>query len=147
MKFFDLTGKVALITGGNGGIGLAYAKGLVKAGAKVALWGRNEDKNAAAVKAIEELGGTAAAFACDVTDSANVDSAFAATMERFGQVDICFANAGAAGPQGMLHSTDQAAWDSIIELNLNSVVYTYKKVIAQLLERKAPGILCGLRYD
>jgi len=141
MKFFDLEGKVALVTGGNGGIGLAYAKGLVKAGASIAIWGRNEDKNSVAVKELEELGGSAAAFVCDVTDNAQIDSAFSSTMQHFGQVDICFANAGVAGPQGMLHKMEQTVWQKMIDLNLNSVVSTYQKVIAQLIERNAPGKL------
>lgn len=141
MEFFNLEGKVALVTGGNGGIGLAYAKGLVKAGAKVAIWGRNRTKNGAAIKALKELGGDVADFVCDVTISQEVDTVFAETMKRFGQVDICFANAGGGGPKGMLHQLDDAAWNSVLDLNLNSVVYTYRKVIAQLLERKAAGKL------
>lgn len=141
MDFFKLNGKVAMITGGNGGIGLAYAKGLTKAGAKVALWGRNAEKNKAAKEEIISLGGEAESFICDVTDSSMVDKAFEETMKHFGQVDICFANAGGAGPQGMLHQLEEASWKNMIDLNLNSVVYTYQKVIAQLIERKAPGKL------
>ncbi len=141
MNFFNLEGKVALITGGNGGIGLAYAKGLVKAGAKVALWGRSTEKNKAAKEVIQSLGGEAESFECDVTDRAQVDTAFEETIKHFGAVDICFANAGVAGPSGMLHKLDMAAWNKMIDLNLNSVVYTYQKVIAQLLERGAPGKL------
>lgn len=141
MEFFNLEGKVALITGGNGGIGLAYAKGLVKAGAKVAIWGRNTTKNAAAIEVLKAIGGDAKDFACDITNSGQIDTAFAATMEHFGQVDICFANAGGGGPSGMLHSLPYEKWKDILDLNLNSVVYTYRKVITQLLERKAPGKL------
>ncbi len=141
MDFFKLDDKVATVTGGNGGIGLAYAKGLVKAGAKVAIWGRNESKNAQALSALKELGGDVAAFVSDLTVSAQVDQAFSETMTRFGQVDICFANAGGGGPRGMLHQLKQEDWQGILDLNLNSVVYTYQQVIGQLLERKAPGKL------
>lgn len=141
MEFFNLKGKVALVTGGNGGIGLAYAKGLVKAGAKVAIWGRNRTKNAAAVETLKAIGGDAKDFVCDITDAKQVDTVFEATMKHFGQVDICFANAGGGGPGGMLHSLSDEKWKSLLDLNLNSVVYTYRKVIAQLLERKAPGKL------
>lgn len=141
MNFFNLEGKVALITGGNGGIGLAYAKGLVKAGAKVALWGRNKRKNTAAKEEIIALGGDAESFVCDVTDQEQVDKAFEETMKHFGQVDICFANAGIAGTTGMLHNLDMTEWNKMIDINLNSVVYTYRKVISQLLERGAPGKL------
>jgi len=84
MEFFNLKGKVALVTGGNGGIGLAYARGLVKAGAKVAIWGRNITKNAAAVETLKTIGGEAKDFVCDITDATQVDTAFEATMTYFG---------------------------------------------------------------
>ena len=141
MDFFDLNGKVALVTGGNGGIGLSYAKGLGKAGAKLAIWGRNVSKNESALTALNAIGIEAEAFVCDLTDKTQVDEAFEATIQRFGQVDICFANAGGGGPRGMLHQLKEDEWQSVIDLNLNSVVYTYQKVIGQLIERKAPGKL------
>lgn len=140
-NLFNLEGKVAIITGGNGGIGLAYAKGLVKAGAKVAIWGRNKDKNAKAVTELESLGGTIASFVADVTDVTQVNDAFQGTIAKFGQVDICFANAGSAGPTKSLHKLKKAAWDGLVDINLNSVVNTYQPVIRHLLERKAPGKL------
>jgi NAD(P)-dependent dehydrogenase (short-subunit alcohol dehydrogenase family) len=138
---FDLSGHVALITGGNGGIGLAFARGLVKSGASVAIWARNKDKNDAALAELRDLGGQAEAFVCDVTDEVQVNDAFAATVEHFGKVDSCFANAGGAGARGFLHEIDNATWNSAMDLNVNSVVNTYRPVIAHLLERKAPGKL------
>lgn len=142
MKLFDLTDKVAIVTGGNGGIGLSYAKGLVKAGAKVAIWGRNAEKNESAKKELEDMGGEIMTFAADLTNASDAQEAFQATTAHFGKVDICFANAGGAGPQGKrLHQISEADWNGIIDLNLNSVVNTYKPVIAHLLEREAPGKL------
>jgi len=141
MNLFDLRGKVAIITGGNGGIGLAYAKGLVKAGAKVSIWGRNEEKNAKAIAALQSLGGEAIAYKVDVTNKEQINKAFEATVAKFGQVDICFANAGSAGKWKSLHKLSDAAWDDLVSLNLNSVVYTYQPVIRHLLEREAPGKL------
>jgi|TARA_B110000091_G_scaffold159366_1_gene169759 NAD(P)-dependent dehydrogenase (short-subunit alcohol dehydrogenase family) len=138
---FNLDGHVALITGGNGGIGLAFARGLVKSGASIAIWARNEEKNAAAVAELTSFGGQAKAFVCDVTDESQVNDAFAATLLHYGKVDSCFANAGGAGPAGFLHETDSATWNSGIDLNVNSVVNTFRPVIAHLLERKAPGKL------
>lgn len=141
MEFFNLNEKVAIVTGGNGGIGLAYAKGLVKAGAKVAIWGRNETKNLQAIEELQKLGGNVAVFAADVTDVTQVQSAFDATIAKFGKVDICFANAGSAGPTKSLVKLTDEAWSKLLDINLNSVVYTYRLVIKHLLEREAPGKL------
>lgn len=140
-KIFDLSGHVALITGGNGGLGLAMAKGLVKAGASVAIWGRNAEKNAAAVAELGEMGGTAEAFACDVTDPASCATAFAATLGRFGKIDSCFANAGGSGVRGPFHTLSTEDWQRSNELNVSSVIDTFKLAIAHWLERKAPGKL------
>lgn len=141
MNLFSLEGKVAMITGGNGGIGLAYGKGLVKAGAKVAIWGRNKNKNAQAVGELHSLGGDVTSFVCDVTDVEQVNTTFQDTIKHFGQVDICFANAGGPGPTKSLHKLDRASWDKLVDLNLNSVVNVYQPVIKHLLERGAPGKL------
>lgn len=65
---FDLSKRVAVVTGGNGGIGLAMAEGLVDQGCVVSIWGRNAEKNAAAVARIQSRGGSAKAFRCDVSD-------------------------------------------------------------------------------
>ena len=138
---FDLSGHVALVTGGNGGLGLAMAKGLTKAGASVAIWGRNEAKNRAALDELTTMGADAAVFACEVTDPAQVTAAFAATLARFGKVDSCFANAGGSGPTGMLHQLPDEQWAGIVDLNLNSVVLTFKAAIAHMLERGEGGKL------
>jgi NAD(P)-dependent dehydrogenase (short-subunit alcohol dehydrogenase family) len=140
-KIFDLSDHVALITGGNGGLGLAMAKGLVKAGASIAIWGRNADKNAAAVAELQAMGGTAASFVCDVTDAASCASAFAATIERFGKIDSCFANAGGSGVRGPFHKLSSDDWRQSNDLNVTSVIDTFKLAIAHWLERKAPGKL------
>ncbi len=141
MNLFNLDDKVAIVTGGNGGVGLAFAKGLVKAGAKVAIWGRNAAKNQEAIEQLQNLGGDVASFICDVTDENQTQKAFDETVNHFGKVDICFANAGGSGKQGMLHKTSNADWNAVVNLNLNSVVNTYKPVIAHLIERKAGGKL------
>lgn len=141
MKIFDLSGHVALVTGGNGGLGLAMAKGLVKAGASVAIWGRNEDKNTAAVDALTALGGTAACFQCDVTEAASREAAFAKTIERFDHFDSCFANAGGSGVRGPFHTLSASDWATTIDLNLMSVVGTFQLATRYWLENKRPGKL------
>lgn len=138
---FDLTGHVSIVTGGNGGLGLAYCRGLVKSGAKVAIWGRNEAKNASAIEEIRAMGGEAEAFVCDVTDEADIDAAFKQTLNRFEKVDSCFANAGGGGFRGASHNVGRQAWLDTIDLNLMSVVQTWAPVTEHFLERKIPGRL------
>src|SRR3979490_3285907 len=97
MSIFDLSGRVAVITGGNGGIGLGIAQALATAGCNVSIWGRNTEKNKAAAASMAGAPGKVDARVCDVTDVASVKSAMAATLEKFGRVDGCFANAGIGG--------------------------------------------------
>ena len=94
---FDLSGRGAVVTGGNGGIGLGMARALLAAGAKVAIWGSNPDKTERARALLSDACGDASrvhAFVCDVGDEAQVDSSFAASAAALGRVDACFANAG-----------------------------------------------------
>jgi len=117
MNPFDLKGKVALVTGGNGGIGLGIAKGLAQAGAAVAIAGRNQAKNAAAVAA---LGGGAIGLVADVNDSDQVRRMVAETVKAFGGLDILVANAGInirKPPQDY----SSAEWHQIVDTNLTSV--------------------------
>ena len=84
---FDLHGKAALVTGGNGGIGLGMARALAEAGADVAILGRNGEKNKAAEKELAALGGRVLALACDVSDENQVEAAFAEAVRTLGRVD------------------------------------------------------------
>ncbi|MEM9316724.1 MAG: SDR family NAD(P)-dependent oxidoreductase [Pseudomonadota bacterium] len=138
---FELADHVSIVTGGNGGLGLAYGRGLVKAGARVALWGRNEEKNAAAKAELSALGGDVESFACDVTDEADVAQAFDKTLERFEKVDSCFATAGGGGFRGPCHKVGRKAWLDTIDLNLMSVVQTWAPVTEHMLENRIPGRL------
>lgn len=138
---FDLTGKVALITGGNGGLGLAYARGIVRTGGKVAIWARNMKKAEHAVQELRDLGGDVGAFVCDVTNEDSVRGAFSETIDRFGQIDACFANAGGGGFRGMSHMTSREDWLSTVDLNLMSVVQTFRPVTEHMLARKSGGKL------
>lgn len=117
MNPFDLKGKTALVTGGNGGIGLGIAKGLAQAGAAVAIAGRNQAKNAAAVAA---LGGGAIGMVADVNDPDQVRRMVADTVKAFGGLDILVANAGInirKPPQDY----SSAEWHQIVDTNLTSV--------------------------
>jgi 2-deoxy-D-gluconate 3-dehydrogenase len=117
MNPFDLKGKVALVTGGNGGIGLGIAKGLARAGADVAIAGRNEAKNAAAVKS---LGDKAIGIAADVNDGAQVRRMVADTVKSLGSLDILVANAGINIRKPPQDYTVEE-WRQVIDTNLNSV--------------------------
>ncbi len=138
---FNLTDHVSIITGGNGGIGLAFGRGLAKAGAKIAIWGRNPDKNAAALAELKQMGADAEAFVVDVTKTEDIQQAFADTIARFGKIDSCFANAGGSGVRGYLHQTSEDNWNQVMELNVNSVANTFKPVIEHLLNTQSPGKL------
>ena len=117
MNPFDLKGKVALVTGGNGGIGLGIAQGLAAAGAQVAIAGRNDAKNAAARTT---LGDKALAIAVDVNDGAQVRRMVADTVKAFGGLDILVANAGInIRKQPQDYSAEE--WRQVIDTNLNSV--------------------------
>jgi len=91
---FDLTGKVGIVTGGNGGIGLGMARGFAKAGARVVVAARNEEKSAAAVGELRALGSDALSIPVDVADEASVDALVAKTIDRCGRLDFLVNNAG-----------------------------------------------------
>src|SRR3954453_2965509 len=97
---FDLRGHVAVVTGGNSGIGRGIADGLARAGADVAIWGRTADRNAEAREELARHGTRVVDVVCDVTDPAAIDAAFAMTLDALGRIDSCFANAGG----GELHA-------------------------------------------
>jgi 2-deoxy-D-gluconate 3-dehydrogenase len=132
MTLFDLTGRVALVTGGNGGIGLGMAKGIAAAGASVMISGRNETKNAAAIAA---LGGNAASVAADVTKPAEVEAMVAATLAKFGGLDILVINAG-TNIRKPAHEATFEEWHAVISANLDSAFLTAKAAYPAL---KASG--------
>ena len=105
---FNLNGKVVLITGGNGGIGLGMAEAVAAAGADVCIWGTNPEKNESALEKLRSSGANAMALLCNVAERDAVDEAFAETLSRFGRVDACFANAGvSARPKSFFAIDDE----------------------------------------
>src|SRR5258707_14012433 len=94
MSIFNLTGRVAVITAGNGGIGLGIAKALAAAGCDVSIWGRNAEKTRTAAATMADCAAKVDTRICDVSDAASVRSAIAATLDRFGRLHGWFANAG-----------------------------------------------------
>ncbi len=139
-KMFDLTGHVALVTGGNSGIGLGFARGLAKAGAKLALWGRDEAKSRAAAEEIAKLGTEVEAFRCDITEEQSVIEQTAAVVERFGRIDSCFANAGVGFARSFLKTTLDE-WNAVVNVNLTGVFLTFREVAKHMVERGGGGKL------
>ena len=139
---FDLTGKVALITGGNSGIGLGMAQGLAEAGADVCVWGTNPEKNAAAEKTLLALGGKAVAIRCDVSQEEEVEAAFAETVNIFGKVDSCFANAGAGGG-APFQDFPTDVWRRVIGINLDGTFFTFRAAAKHMIDRGEGGRLIG----
>ena len=133
MDAFDLSGRVAIVTGGNGGIGLGMAAGLARAGASLLIAGRNEDKSRAAVAELEALGGTAAAVRVEITDRASVQAMVAAAGERFGRLDILVNNAGTNIRKQPEDYTPEE-WHTVIETNLTSAFHccqaAYRPMVA-----------------
>jgi NAD(P)-dependent dehydrogenase (short-subunit alcohol dehydrogenase family) len=139
---FDLRGKVAVVTGGNTGIGLAFATALADAGAAVSVWGRSEERNREAVATLTDRGADAASVEVDVTDEAAVVAAMAATLGRFGRLDACFANAASQGPPSpsFVESTlDQ--WRETVAIVLDSVYLTMREAAKVMVEQGTGGSL------
>ncbi len=133
---FDPAGKVALVTGGNGGIGLAMARGLAQAGAKVVIAGRDAAKSAAAVAALTGDGLQADAIEADVTDEASVQRLFGTALQRHGALHILVNNAGTSirkAPQDL----SLAQWNTVLDTNLTSTFLCARAAHASL--RQAGG--------
>ena len=132
---FDLKGRVAIVTGGNGGIGLGMARGLAGAGASVVVVGRNADKSSAAVRELGKLGADAMALTTDVTDEPAVDRMVQAARERFGRIDILVNNAG-TNIRKSLHEYSLDEWHRVMNTNLTSAFLCSRAVYPSM---KAAG--------
>jgi NAD(P)-dependent dehydrogenase (short-subunit alcohol dehydrogenase family) len=142
-KPFDLTGKVALVTGGNSGIGLGMAEAMAMAGADICIWGSNAQKNAEAEAAVAKHGVKAAALQVDVGDESAVEQGFAETLKRFGRVDGCFANAGVSGRGNTKTFTEMTTdeWHRVLKVNLDGVFWTMRAAARHMVERGGGGVL------
>jgi 2-deoxy-D-gluconate 3-dehydrogenase len=122
VALFDLSGKVALVTGGNGGIGLGMAKGLAGAGASVAIAGRNKKKAAAAREQLQALGAKAEFIEFDVVKQASCHAAVEATAKHFGRLDILVNNSGTTVRKQPEDITAED-WHLVLETNLTGALY------------------------
>ena len=136
MRLFDLSDKVAIVTGGNGGIGLGMAKGLAEAGAKIAVIGRNIEKNASAVNAIQNLGAKALAVETDVRDSNAVTNMVEAVVAEWGRVNILINNAG-INIRKRPEDLSEEEWCQVLDTNLTSAFLCSKACYPEM--KKAGG--------
>jgi hypothetical protein len=142
---FNLTHRTAIITGGNGGIGLGMASALLASGACVAIWGSNESKTHAAKQALAAECGDASrvhAFVCDVGDEAQVESAFAASVQALGgRVDACFANAGVSSKGTMLQDMTLDEFRRVQRVNVEGVFLTFRAAARHMAQHGQGGSL------
>jgi NAD(P)-dependent dehydrogenase (short-subunit alcohol dehydrogenase family) len=136
MKIFDLTGRVALVTGGSKGLGQAMARGFAEAGADVIISSRHEDelKNALA-EILQGTGRKGRYFVTDMTQRQNVQRLAKDTLDAFGRVDILINNAGTNVPQAIDQITDKD-WDNVLELNVTSVMALTRALVPQMKARQ-----------
>ncbi|RFC44439.1 MAG: gluconate 5-dehydrogenase [Verrucomicrobia bacterium] len=133
---FDLTHKVALVTGGSKGLGLAMARGLAEQGADLMICSRNQAELQSAAERIREgLDIRVEFLPVDMTDRAAVRNLAEITLERFGKVDILINNAGSNTPQPIDQIQDED-WDRILELNLSSIMVLTRALVPQMKARK-----------
>lgn len=140
MNLFDLTGRTAIITGGNGGLGLAMARGLAKAGANIAIWARNPDKSDAAVTDLRAISqGHVIAITCDIAEEASIEAAMEQTITALSRVDVCFANAGISGAGTAIPDITSDGWDHTMAINTRGAALVYKHVTRHMIARAANG--------
>src|SRR5579863_9537302 len=139
-KTFDLSGKVAVVTGGNGGIGRGIAIGLAEAGAAVAILARNDERNRDTLAELERTGVPAMALKLDVSQRKTLKPALEAVERKLGPIDILVNNAGFAILKGVLDHSEED-WDSVIETNLSSCFLLSKYAVASMIPRKAGKII------
>jgi NAD(P)-dependent dehydrogenase (short-subunit alcohol dehydrogenase family) len=138
-----LEGKVAVITGGARGIGLAYGRRFVEEGARIVIGDLLEEEGHAAVAELEGLGGEALYRPCDVTCKADVDALMAAAVARFGRLDCCIANAGISTQAAFL-DLEEADFDRVMAVNLKGPFLTGQAAAREMVALGAGGVIINI---
>ena len=143
-NLFDLTGKVALVTGANSGLGFGFAEGLARAGSDLVIWGRRPDANLHAAEKLRAFGVRVHAQSVDVSDEASIVAGVAEALQVMGRIDTVVANAGIASQKPFIEM-DAATYHALIDVNQHGVVFTLREVARHMVERGGGGslILCG----
>ena len=139
-RLFDLTGKVAIVTGGNGGLGLGMARGLAGAGANIAVAARDADKTAEAVAELESLGVQAQGLTVDVTQESEIKGMVADTLAAFGRVDILVNNAGTVVRKTPDQTTTEE-WDLVLDVNLRGAFLAAREVYPHMVNQGGGKII------
>src|SRR5512142_455368 len=146
LEMFSLTGRVALIPGGGGGIGAALAEGLAAAGARVVVAGRTREALDGAVARVARVGSEGLAVEADATSEADAERIVAETLERFGRLDIVV-NAVGGGAGKVLHPAERYprdAWDWIMELNVRSTIVPTQAAVRAMIEAGRGGAVLNI---
>jgi NAD(P)-dependent dehydrogenase (short-subunit alcohol dehydrogenase family) len=143
-NLFDLTGKVALITGANSGLGFGFAEGLARAGSDVVIWGRRADANEAAAEKLRAFDVRVHCEAVDVTDEAAIVRGFENAIEVMGKIDTVVANAGIA-TQKPFTELDSKTYHDLLDINLHGAVFTLREGAKHMVAQGKGGslIVCG----
>ena len=141
---FDCTGKVTMVTGGNGGIGLGFAMGCAKMGGDIAIWARNAEKNAAAKAQLLEAGaGRVEAYVVDVSSEEQIIAGYDRLMKDFGRIDCVFANSGASPRYDSVFDISTEYWHEFQSVALHGAFYTLREGARHMVKRAEGGELGG----
>jgi NAD(P)-dependent dehydrogenase (short-subunit alcohol dehydrogenase family) len=136
---FDLKGKVALVTGGNGGIGFGMVEALAQAGADVVIWGSNPAKNADAEAKLKSTGVKVLAQVVNVADEHAVEAGMVEAIEKMGRVDTVIANAGIGGGARSFAEFPTETYRRVLSVNLDGVFFTFREACKHMVARAGAG--------
>lgn len=137
----ELSGQVAVVTGGNRGIGRAIALAMARAGASVAIAARTETTLGQVGREVEAIGGECLAVSCDISDPASVEALGSSVLKRFGRADVVVANAGIAGPTKSLHEIRPEEWRECLAIDLDGVYLTFRRFLSGMIERRRGSLI------
>ncbi len=143
-KGFDLSGKVALVTGGNGGIGLGMAQAMAEAGANIVIWGTNTEKNDAAKSALAGLGVKVLTSKVDVSQEQQVIDAFGQAVKEMGRVDTVIANAGIGFGAPSFMELKIETFRKVMNVNVEGAFFTLREAARHMVAREGGGSMVGV---